>query len=369
MPPVTSGKIDRERSTTNLSNYMVQPMNPGPNGGNGIRDEFSELVSRSWAELGSLRDELNRTLSRVIEQFPDSALIPDSTRELPRRGKQLRPLFVFLTNVMCGGNGFAAVSTAAALEFVHAASLLHDDVVDNAATRRGIPSFPSLFGDKLSILTGDFFFARALSLLAETGDHAITSAVAEATAQISIGDYSQKTLSPTDSQAETKYFHAVLNKTASLFACACQCGALRAGADRKIVDIVTELGAAFGMIYQLSDDVLDIAGSPQVLGKEPGDDLREGTPTLPVIFALKNGSEPDRQKVLSLLGAKEPDLSVFRCVLRETGALDYGLDILIKNADMLASIARQIPLSSGLKTISALSSSLVARAEQAVARN
>lgn len=331
-------------------------------------DEFSELVTTSWDELGSLREELNRTLTRVIEQFPEAALIPNATRELPRRGKQLRPLLLFLTNIMCGGDGSSGIAAAAAVELVHAASLLHDDVVDSATTRRGIPSFPSLFGDKLSILTGDFFFARALALLAETGDNAITSATAEATARISIGDYSQKTLSPTDIQAETGYLRAVGYKAASLFACACQCGSLRACADRKTVDDFAEVGAAFGMVYQLSDDILDIVGSSQSLGKKPGDDLREGTPTLPAIFALNNGSESDRKKVLSLLGAKDPDLGVFRCILRETGALDYSLDILIKNANMLASKIRQIPLSSGLTTISALSSSLVARAEQAVAR-
>ncbi len=331
-------------------------------------DEFSELITSTWTDLKSLREELNRTLARVIEQFPDAALIPNATRELPRRGKQLRPLLLFLTNMMCGDNGFSGVSAAAAVELVHAASLLHDDVVDNATTRRGVPSFPSLFGNKLSILTGDFFFARALSLLAESADDAITSALAEATAQISIGDYSQKTLSPTDSQAETRYLSAVANKTASLFACACRCGAIRAGADHRTSERLAEVGTALGVVYQLSDDVLDIVGSPQVLGKKPGDDLREGTPTLPIIYALNTATESDRRELLALPGTKHPDMELFRQTLCKTGALDYSLEILEENAGYVQSGLDHLGNSPQNDTISALGSALFARAQQAVAR-
>jgi len=239
-------------------------------------------------------------------------------------GKRLRPALVLLAAGACGYSGTAHYSLAAIVEFIHTATLLHDDVVDGSELRRGRASANSLFGNPASVLVGDFLYSRAFQMMVGLDDMRVMRVLADATNTIAEGEVLQLLNCHDPDVAEQDYLHVIHCKTARLFEAAGQLGAIVANASVEVEQSLARYGLHLGTAFQLIDDVLDYSGDHAETGKNLGDDLAEGKPTLPLIHAMRNGTP---EQSAAIRGAIERgDLADFQPVLatiRETGALDY----------------------------------------------
>ncbi|HEX5325170.1 MAG TPA: polyprenyl synthetase family protein [Acetobacteraceae bacterium] len=212
-------------------------------------------------------------------------------------GKRLRPLLTLATARLCGypvGTGQRHVSLAACVEFIHTATLLHDDVVDESLLRRGLASANAVFGNKASVLVGDFLFARAFELMVEDGSLNVLGILSRAAATIAEGEVLQLITQNDLSTSEDRYFEVIRSKTAALFEAACQVGAVVAEAAPANEDALATFGLNLGIAFQLVDDALDYAADQSALGKTVGDDFREGKVTLPVLLAFQRGDAEER---------------------------------------------------------------------------
>lgn len=202
-------------------------------------------------------------------------------------GKRLRPLLVFCSAPDRRRNESALVSAATAVELVHMATLVHDDIIDRAALRRGRPTVAQAHGDDVALRVGDFLFARAFAELTRTGRPRAVQALAASALDLSRGELLQQAAEHDLDLAESAYLERCWGKTASLFSVCCRLGAMIGGADRETEDRIAAFGEHVGLAFQIFDDILDITGSPEATGKRRGTDLRDGTVTLPVILAMR----------------------------------------------------------------------------------
>jgi len=221
--------------------------------------------------------------------------IPEVTAHLVEAGgKRLRPLLTLASARMCGYHGPFHVHLAATVEFIHTATLLHDDVVDESAQRRGRPTANLMWDNKSSVLVGDYLFSRAFQLMVETGSMRVLDILANASATIAEGEVLQLTAAQ-DLRTDAKvYLKVVRGKTAALFAAAAEVGGVIAGVPEKDVTALREYGDALGIAFQIADDLLDYGGSVDRLGKNTGDDFRERKLTLPVIKAVARADATER---------------------------------------------------------------------------
>ncbi|MGY8791214.1 MAG: polyprenyl synthetase family protein, partial [Pseudomonadales bacterium] len=183
---------------------------------------------------------------------------------------------------------------ATVIEFLHTATLLHDDVVDMSEMRRGRPTANTKWDNPSSVLVGDFIYSRAFELLVNIGDMAIMDVMASTTNKISEGEVLQLVNQHNPQATEADYMQVIHHKTAILFAAACKSAAILAGADNPTCESLHQFGLQVGMAFQLVDDVLDYSGSSETMGKNVGDDLAEGKPTLPLIYVMEHGSDADK---------------------------------------------------------------------------
>lgn len=218
-------------------------------------------------------------------------------------GKRLRPALVclsaYVTDLPVDRNRLVSLATVA--ELMHMATLIHDDVVDNTTTRRGRPTASALFGNSVTVLTGDYLLAKAMRLLAEDGDLAILRTISQVAVAMSEGEVLQMLHIGDTSISEETYFDIIHKKTAVFIQGCCRTGALAADAPQPIVDALSDYGYHIGLAFQIADDLLDYTGNPERLGKPVGSDLREGKFTLPLIIALREASSTDRQRLLQLI--------------------------------------------------------------------
>jgi octaprenyl-diphosphate synthase len=260
--------------------------------------------------------------SRMTSQ---TALIPQVTAHLvDSGGKRLRPLITLATARQYGYRGKEHLKLAAAVEFIHTATLLHDDVVDGSGMRRGRPAANTVWGNKPSILVGDFLFSRAFQLMVETGSTPVLAVLANASAVIAEGEVMQLLSSKNLAISETDYLKVICAKTAELFAAAAEAGALIAGAGEAHSQAMLAYGRNLGIAFQLVDDALDYSGRQAVMGKSVGDDFRECKVTLPIILSLLNASEEERRfwrKTIEVSVQEEGDLSRAIEFLERGGAL------------------------------------------------
>ena len=240
-------------------------------------------------------------------------------------GKRLRPALVVLSAGAHGYHGTQHHQLAAVIEFIHTATLLHDDVVDESSLRRGQPTANAMFGNAASVLVGDFVYSRAFQLMVETGNMRILEVLAEATNVIAEGEVLQLMNCNNPDIAEAEYLRVIRSKTAKLFEAAARVGAMLGGADAAAEQAMARYGAHLGTAFQLIDDVLDYSGDHAVIGKNVGDDLAEGKPTLPLIHAMRAGTPAQVAAVRSAIehGGLE-ELPAVLAAIRETGALDYA---------------------------------------------
>jgi len=238
-------------------------------------------------------------------------------------GKRMRPLLVLLSAKALGGIEPAHIRFAAVVEFIHTATLLHDDVVDLSMLRRGLPTANARFGNAPSVLVGDFIYTRAFQLMVELNNLPLLAHMAETTNTIAAGEVMQLVhAGDPDTQAE-QYQEIIRRKTAALFAAACHGAALLHYTDPSKADALYEYGMNLGIAFQLADDLLDYAGEPEHTGKNVGDDLNEGKITLPLLHAMKEGSETERLVVANALRNKDGEaFADIMAIVKRTGGIE-----------------------------------------------
>ena len=239
-------------------------------------------------------------------------------------GKRIRPVLVLLIANAYGYQGRAHYDLAAVVEFIHTATLLHDDVVDESSLRRGRQTANALFGNAASVLVGDFLYSRAFQMMVGVGQMRVMQILADATNVIAEGEVMQLLNMHDPEVAEERYLLVIRSKTAKLFEAAAELGALIGGASDADVAAAGEYGRCLGTAFQLIDDALDYSGHVAEIGKNVGDDLREGKPTLPLIYLMKNGTPEQRELVRACI--EEGDEQHFNAVLdaiTHSGALAY----------------------------------------------
>jgi octaprenyl-diphosphate synthase len=242
-------------------------------------------------------------------------------------GKRLRPALVILAGSHFGASKPHTHEAAAVIEFIHTATLLHDDVVDESDLRRGRRTANSQFGNAAAVLVGDFLYSRAFQMMVEIGSMRVMQVLAEATNVIAEGEVLQLLNIHNSGTNEEEYLRVVRYKTAKLFAAACQVGAILGGASEQDERALTEYGMRVGTAFQLIDDVLDYSGDLSETGKNIGDDLAEGKPTLPLIYALNHGNAAQAAVIRRAIeeGGRD-DMPAVVEAISATGALDYARD-------------------------------------------
>jgi octaprenyl-diphosphate synthase len=239
-------------------------------------------------------------------------------------GKRLRPLLVLLSAAALGRSDESHISFAAIIEFIHTATLLHDDVVDISALRRGRPTANAEFGNAPSVLVGDFLYTRAFQLMVKLGDMDILTHMAETTNIIAEGEVLQLTRIGDASTNEAQYLDVITRKTAILFGAACYGAATLAGEEEQTRQALREFGLNLGIAFQMIDDVLDYDGDPASMGKNVGDDLTEGKVTLPLIHTLLTGTEDEQALIRRAISGKSADeIEQVTHAVQRCGALDY----------------------------------------------
>jgi octaprenyl-diphosphate synthase len=287
-------------------------------------------ASPTQALAALLSHELDATEAEIALRMESPVgLIPDVAHHLvDAGGKRLRPILTLAAASICGGGGIPAVKLATAVEFIHTATLLHDDVVDGSSLRRGKQTANLIWGDKASVLVGDFLFARAFNLMVETGSLRILDILARASSTIAQGEVLQLASTNRGEASRERYNQVIEAKTAALFCAACEAGALTATNDEAVIAAFATYGNELGLAFQLVDDALDYGGASQTMGKNTGDDFREGKATWPLIIAMERAEGEEHlfwQRVLARKHSDD-DLPFAIQTVRKRGAVEATLD-------------------------------------------
>jgi octaprenyl-diphosphate synthase len=271
-------------------------------------------------------DEIRLVNERILQSMQSPvALIPQLAGHIiAAGGKRLRPLLTLASARLCGYRGDRHVSLAACVEFIHTATLLHDDVVDESDLRRGLATANALWGNKASVLVGDFLFSRAFQIMVADGSLRVLEILSGASAIIAEGEVLQLQTSNDTATSEQAYLDVICSKTAALFAAACRIGAVVADRPKAEEEALDSFGLNLGIAFQLIDDVLDYAAAQPELGKTVGDDFHDGKITLPVILAFRRGDGEERafwRRTLEDREQTEGDLARALVLLTRHGTL------------------------------------------------
>lgn len=277
-------------------------------------------------------------------------------------GKRLRPALLLLACGALGYRGEQRFNLAAVVEFIHTATLLHDDVVDDSALRRGNATANETFGNPASVLVGDFLYSRAFQMMVDAQDMRVMQVLADATNVIAEGEVMQLMNMHNASLDETGYLQVIRSKTAKLFEASARVGAILAGADSEREMACAEYGQALGTAFQVIDDVLDYAGDVAVMGKSLGDDLREGKATLPLIAAMQRGSTEQRRLIRGAIeNGAVSQLNDVIAIVRQTGALEVSRQAATREAERAMAAARRLPAGRHTDSLIQLASQLPGR--------
>lgn len=284
------------------------------------------------AALALIEEDLKNVELRFMEDLHSEVSLIRKVTEYVfcSGGKRIRPALLLLSARLFGYSGDRHVPLASVIEFIHTATLLHDDVVDNAHLRRGMASANTLWGNEASVLVGDYLFSKSFSIMIAYGDLRIMEALSAATTMIAEGEVLQLTASTDLDITEDKYIEVIKNKTAILLATACQAGAILGNAPPHLEAALKNFGMDVGIAFQLIDDTLDYTSSEAQFGKTIGQDLEEGKITLPLIHTLRNCTSAERDDISAIIGKdallKEDFSNVFDMVYRY-GGIAYSLRI------------------------------------------
>ncbi len=273
--------------------------------------------------------------------------IPEVTAHLVEAGgKRLRPMLTLAAAHLCGYQGTHHHLLAATVEFIHTATLLHDDVVDESAQRRGRPTANLLWDNKSSVLVGDYLFSRSFKLMVETGSLEVLDILSNASAVIAEGEVLQLSAASDISTTEDIYLKVIRGKTAALFAAACEVGGVIAEAPAQTSEALREYGDALGVSFQIVDDLLDYGGTTADLGKNTGDDFRERKLTLPVILAIAKGDENERafwKRVIEKGDQQDGDLETALSLMGKYGTLEATRSAALEYAETAKSALKTLP--------------------------
>jgi octaprenyl-diphosphate synthase len=260
-------------------------------------------------------------------------------------GKRLRPLIVLLAARACGYRGSSHIDAAAFIEFIHTATLLHDDVVDDSSLRRGRRTANAEFGNAASVLVGDFVYSRAFQMMAAIGSQRVMEVMSEATNVIAEGEVLQLMNSGDPDTTQQRYLEVIQRKTAKLFESGAEVAAVIAGASPSLQRALADYGRHLGTAYQLIDDVLDYRANPEELGKNLGDDLAEGKPTLPLIQALRQTSDETARRLIreAIENGGLDHLERIVATIESTGALEYTRALAQDEADQALNALHALP--------------------------
>jgi octaprenyl-diphosphate synthase len=275
---------------------------------------------------------MKRVNALILERMRSPvALIPQLAGHIiAAGGKRLRPMLTLAAARLCGYRGNRHIALAAAVEFIHTATLLHDDVVDDSNLRRGLATANAVWGNKASVLVGDFLFSRAFELMVEDGSLPVLSILSRASAVIAEGEVLQLVTSNDVATSETAYLEVINAKTAQLFAAASRIGAVVADRTDAEEQALESYGRNLGIAFQLIDDMLDYSAQQSELGKRVGDDFRDGKITLPVVLALRAADERERE--------------FWRRTLEDTeqrdGDLEHAIELMRRHGTLAATLER-----------------------------
>ena len=304
-------------------------------------------------------------MDRVIEQrlHSDVALVSDVSRYIiSAGGKRLRPALLLLTCRALGCQDERRFQLAAVVEFIHTATLLHDDVVDESTLRRGRATANDRFGNPASVLVGDFLYSRAFQMMVDAGEMRIMQILADATNVIAEGEVLQLMNMHDASLDQDAYLRVIRSKTAKLFEASARLGAILAGKDPATESACATYGQALGTAFQVIDDVLDYTGDAVEMGKNLGDDLREGKATLPLIMAMRLGNADEARTVRHAIESGALDeLPTIIDIVRRTGALEATRQAASTEAQRAVDALRPLPENDHTQALLQLAAQLLAR--------
>lgn len=332
--------------------------------GNSASSALTDSSPSASTVLSLITDDM-REVDAVIARRLESAvpLVGEVSRYIiSSGGKRLRPALLLLVARALGYDGPQRFNLAAVVEFIHTATLLHDDVVDESTLRRGRATANERFGNPASVLVGDFLYSRAFQMMLDAHDMRIMEILADATNVIAEGEVMQLMNMHDAGLDEAAYLQVIRSKTAKLFEASARLAAVLAKAPPAIERACAEYGQALGTAFQVIDDVLDYTGDANELGKNLGDDLREGKVTLPLIAAMRRGTDAQRALVRRAVEEGALDqLDQIIAIVRETGALDVAHEAAAAEAKRAMSAAAQLPPDPHAQALVQLAASLLQR--------
>lgn len=311
-----------------------------------------------------VKDDLDAVNELIVEQLHSDVDLVENIGHyiVDAGGKRLRPLLVLLVSQSLGTTNTNRHALAAIIEFIHTATLLHDDVVDMSALRRGRATANANWGNAPSVLVGDFIYSRAFQMMVGIGDMRIMDILSNTTNVISEGEVQQLVNAKNPDVSEKDYFTVIHKKTAALFEAACETAAVITAPSKEIHQSARKYGYHLGMAFQLIDDVLDYEGDAQALGKNLGDDLAEGKPTLPLIYAMKHSKPESANKIANAIkNADANDLESIIDIIKASGGLDYTRECAIEHAAKAKVELEALPSSSYKEAMIDLASFAVQR--------
>ena len=291
-----------------------------------LEDERAREAKGFDGLLALVKADLDKVNTTIVEHMHSPiSLIPQLAGHIiAAGGKRLRPVLTLAAARLAGHRGARHIKLAACVEFIHTATLQHDDVVDESDLRRGQASANALFGNKPSVLVGDFLFSRSFELMVEDGSLSVLAILSRASSVIAEGEVLQLITANDTETTEQAYLDVICSKTAALFDAACRVGAVVADRPKVEEDALAAYGLNLGIAFQLIDDVLDYSAKQAVLGKTVGDDFREGKITLPIILAFRRGDDEQREfwrRTVERLEQQDGDLDHAIALMERHGAL------------------------------------------------
>ena len=313
---------------------------------------------------GPVADDLRRVDQTIVESLASDIVLVNQISQyiVGSGGKRLRPLSVVLAARACGHRGDKHIAAAAIIEFIHTATLLHDDVVDGSDMRRGRETANSVFGNEASVLVGDYLYSRAFQMMVALGDMRIQEVMANATNTIAEGEVLQLMNAHDPDTTEERYLEVIYRKTARLFEAGAQVAAIVSAAGPEVEAAMITYGRHLGAAFQLVDDALDYTASAEELGKNLGDDLAEGKPTLPLIYAMAHSSIEDTARLrIAVENGGLEELQQITRTIESSGGLEYTARLARREKDLAVEALSRLPDSAFRDSLSALAEFAVAR--------
>ena len=313
---------------------------------------------------GPVADDLRRVDQTIVESLASDIVLVNQISQyiVGSGGKRLRPLSVVLAARACGHRGDKHIAAAAIIEFIHTATLLHDDVVDGSDMRRGRETANSVFGNEASVLVGDYLYSRAFQMMVALGDMRIQEVMANATNTIAEGEVLQLMNAHDPDTTEERYLEVIYRKTARLFEAGAQVASIVSAAGPEVEAAMITYGRHLGAAFQLVDDALDYTASAEELGKNLGDDLAEGKPTLPLIYAMAHSSIEDTARLrIAVENGGLEDLQQITRTIESSGGLEYTARLARREKDLAVEALSRLPDSAFRDSLSALAEFAVAR--------